>query len=173
MNYGGGLVAGDHVEIDCDVGPGCTVAMTTQVRWFDVRPQIGRSKPLSWVQRHAARRQGSTKIYKTPPPGLDRGQGHHQPAVDQRTVQCFRARVAAGATLALLPDPYTCFQCVRSPKATLSNRGDGCKLTKNDNDLSTQGRGLPPAAGDRGGGGGELGAGGLVHEWPVRTLLVK
>lgn len=31
MNYGGGLVAGDHVAIECDVGPGCTVAMTTQV----------------------------------------------------------------------------------------------------------------------------------------------
>lgn len=32
MNYGGGLVAGDDVAIECAVGPGCTVAMTTQVQ---------------------------------------------------------------------------------------------------------------------------------------------
>ena len=31
MNYGGGLVAGDDVAIECAVGTGCTVAMTTQV----------------------------------------------------------------------------------------------------------------------------------------------
>ena len=64
--------------------------------------------------------QGSTKIYKAPPPGVDRRpprpfvpeQEQQQERGQGRTttLQSFRATVAAGATLALLPDPYTCFR---------------------------------------------------------------
>jgi len=122
MNYGGGLVAGDHVAIDCDVGAGCTVAMTTQVSvsvgvdggcWWDGKC-VAIQSPSSLAVTCRGH-QGSTKIYKTPPPGVDRaGRQLQQQHGQGRTVQSFRAMVAAGATLALLPDPYTCFRCVVS-----------------------------------------------------------
>lgn len=31
LSYGGGLLGGDKVEISCEVGAGCTAALTTQV----------------------------------------------------------------------------------------------------------------------------------------------
>jgi hypothetical protein len=66
--------------------------------------------------------QGSTKIYKTlglvPRVHQPNGVAEQIPAwstdttTTGTTVQSFMARVGAGATLALLPDPYTCFRWV-------------------------------------------------------------
>ncbi len=84
LNYGGGLVAGDNVRITCEVGAGCTAVLTTQ---------------------------GSTKVYKMlPRSGSSSAVATPPTTTNAPTSQHFNATVAASATLALLPDPFTCFR---------------------------------------------------------------
>jgi urease accessory protein len=69
--HGGGLVAGDTIDLDVEVGPGATALVTTQ---------------------------SNTRVYRS---------------TGAFAVQRLAARVAAGATLAVLPEPTVCFAGAR------------------------------------------------------------
>ena len=104
VGYGGGLVSGDSVDLDVDVGSGCTLVVLTQ---------------------------GSTKVFKTrstnPTRGVStasfsapRARADAEAASDQATTvgegmtrQGFRFLVRKNSTLVLLPDPVTCFASAR------------------------------------------------------------
>lgn len=47
LSYGGGLLGGDTVEMTCDVGEGCTAALTTQVRPEDQASSLVHRKPVA------------------------------------------------------------------------------------------------------------------------------
>ncbi|KDQ12931.1 hypothetical protein BOTBODRAFT_34072 [Botryobasidium botryosum FD-172 SS1] len=94
MSYGGGLVSGDQVELDVDVGAGTSLLLLTQ---------------------------GSTKVFKsrqsaylTPPlsPTLD-GKAPSPEDKETRTAattQKINFTISPDALLLLLPDPVTCFR---------------------------------------------------------------
>ncbi|PWN36608.1 UreD-domain-containing protein, partial [Meira miltonrushii] len=85
VGYGGGLVSGDAVLIDMDVGEGCTLLLLTQ---------------------------GSTKVYKMRGKQLA---NHAAQAFDSSlsTSQTFRSIIRANATMVVLPDPVTCYTSAR------------------------------------------------------------
>lgn len=99
VGYGGGLVSGDSVELDMDVGQGaCAVVLT----------------------------QGSTKVFKTRATAPTRHVSTMHTAgpdatsaarvgvgVGGMTRQVYRYLIRADATLVLLPDPVTCFAAAR------------------------------------------------------------
>lgn len=83
VGYGGGLVSGDTVHLDLDVGTGCTLLLLTQ---------------------------GSTKVFKLRSPSLLGTPSHSfQQQEELATRQIMRCIVRPQATLVLLPDPVTCF----------------------------------------------------------------
>ncbi|KAE8251061.1 hypothetical protein A4X13_0g4185 [Tilletia indica] len=86
VSYGGGLVSGDRVELDIDVGPGCTLLTLTQ---------------------------GSTKVFKMRRPPQQ--QEHSSPSVLnlEWTSQSFRYLVRPKALLLVLPDPVTPYSSAR------------------------------------------------------------
>ncbi|KAG6974824.1 hypothetical protein JG687_00000156 [Phytophthora cactorum] len=70
LGYGGGLVGGDSVVVECELGPDTSVVLGTQA---------------------------TTKVFKSDDEG-------------QFVSQTFLLKVAPNATLAILPDPVTCFE---------------------------------------------------------------
>ena len=92
VGFGGGLVSGDRVEVDFDVGCGSTLLLLTQgtTKVFKIRRPIP-PPPAPAVQ----------------PPSLagDRA--------SQDTLQYFRFIVRENSTLVLLPDAVTCFEDAR------------------------------------------------------------
>lgn len=88
VGYGGGLVSGDTVSVDLDVGQGCTMLLLTQ---------------------------GSTKVYKMRgvPSPQTRTAEQAPIAAKLTTSQTFRCIVRSNATLIVLPDPVTCFARAR------------------------------------------------------------
>ncbi len=99
VGYGGGLVSGDSVELDIDVGQGaCAVVLT----------------------------QGSTKVFKTRATApTQHVSTMHTASLDSTsaagagagvggmTRQVYRYLIRPEATLVLLPDPVTCFAAAR------------------------------------------------------------
>ena len=94
VGYGGGLVSGDTVSLDVDVGSDCTLLILTQ---------------------------GSTKVFKTrttnPTVGVSTSTFSTATASctasGVETRQGFRFLIRPRATLVLLPDPVTCFASAR------------------------------------------------------------
>lgn len=96
VGYGGGLVSGDSVELDVDVGMGCCLVVLTQ---------------------------GSTKVFKTRVSRPTRGVSTasftsnrriaEEEEVKVATRQNFRFLIRPNSTLVLLPDPVTCFANAR------------------------------------------------------------
>jgi urease accessory protein len=89
VGYGGGLVSGDDVRIDFDVGTGTTMLLLTQ----------GSTKVFK-LRRVASKQQ------TTPVPSAPRVVASD----DEETQQYFRMLVRPGATLVILPDPVTCYK---------------------------------------------------------------
>lgn len=79
VSYGGGLVSGDDISVNVDVGQGCTLLTLTQ---------------------------GSTKVYKMRSPPQEKMEVSTSKAVTLQTLRCI---VRKDATLILLPDPVTCY----------------------------------------------------------------
>ena len=92
LNYGGGLLQGDTIGLEVSVGVGCSVVLASQ---------------------------GSTKVFKnerTKPPRQEPGATPSHPGplrYHPYAEQAMRCRVGAGALLALLPQPVTCFKDAR------------------------------------------------------------
>ncbi|PWO00397.1 UreD-domain-containing protein [Tilletiopsis washingtonensis] len=87
VSYGGGLVSGDTVSLDIDVGHGCVLLLLTQ---------------------------GSTKVFKMRQTRIAKGLGSVPAASPaSSTRQTFRMLVRPNASLVLLPDPVTCFAQAR------------------------------------------------------------
>ncbi|GAC98216.1 urease accessory protein UreD [Pseudozyma hubeiensis SY62] len=96
VGYGGGLVSGDSVELDVDVGMGCCLMVLTQ---------------------------GSTKVFKTRVSRPTRGVSTASFTSNRRiaqgeevkiaTRQNFRFLIRPNSTLVLFPDPVTCFANAR------------------------------------------------------------
>ncbi|KAJ1647698.1 hypothetical protein J3B02_003381 [Coemansia erecta] len=86
LSYGGGIVHGDQIHVDVNVGSGCALMLLTQ---------------------------GSTKIYKNrsgrPPSYLKNPRNDAKFDINQ-SYQTMIMDVAPGALLCLLPDPVTCFK---------------------------------------------------------------
>ncbi|KAK0526173.1 hypothetical protein OC835_005385 [Tilletia horrida] len=83
VSYGGGLVSGDDVSLDLDIGPRCTLLTLTQ---------------------------GSTKVFKMRAPSASPGTGA---PVEGWTAQTLRYLVRPHATLLVLPDPVTPYSAAR------------------------------------------------------------
>ncbi|PWN44094.1 UreD-domain-containing protein, partial [Ceraceosorus guamensis] len=98
VSYGGGLVSGDEVLLDVDVGQGCALIMLTQgsTKVFRMR-----SATLG-VQRRPNIEQASTLVSNDQHAGSPHS-----------TRQVMRYLVRPNATLVLLPDPVTCFAGAR------------------------------------------------------------
>lgn len=86
VGYGGGLVSGDAVLIDMDVGEGCTLLLLTQ---------------------------GSTKVYKMRGKQLANYNTKLSESDSLTTSQTFRSIIRANATMVVLPDPVTCYTSAR------------------------------------------------------------
>lgn len=92
VGYGGGLISGDKVDLDVDVGHHCTMLVLTQ---------------------------GSTKVFKrrhTRPTATTSAAASATltvPPIVTTTEQNFRFLVRPNATLILLPDPVTCYAASR------------------------------------------------------------
>lgn len=131
VGYGGGLVSGDSVDLDVDVGSGCCLLILTQ---------------------------GSTKVFKTrmsrPTVGVSTasfssssapGEGEEGGKVESTTRQNFRFLVRSNSTLVLLPDPVTCFASARydqTQRFDLRSRTSSCIVL----DWITPGRtAVPPS----------------------------
>ncbi|CAD6887174.1 unnamed protein product [Tilletia controversa] len=83
VSYGGGLVSGDQVELDIDVGPRCTLLTLTQ---------------------------GSTKVFKMRQQQVGKGSS---PRSVEWTSQSFRYLIRPHALLLVLPDPVTPYSSAR------------------------------------------------------------
>lgn len=90
VGYGGGLVSGDTVQLDMDVGQGCTMLVLTQ---------------------------GSTKVYKMrektwteAKQAADHSKVHSPSLTTSQTIRCI---VRPSAVLVMLPDPVTCYARAR------------------------------------------------------------
>ncbi|TKY89058.1 hypothetical protein EX895_001589 [Sporisorium graminicola] len=105
VGYGGGLVSGDSVDLDVDVGSECCLLILTQgsTKVFKTRT----SRPTLGV---------STATFSSPFPTApsasftgneERGKGQSM------TRQNFRFLIRPHSTLVLLPDPVTCFAAAR------------------------------------------------------------
>ncbi|PWN50618.1 hypothetical protein IE53DRAFT_387064 [Violaceomyces palustris] len=100
VGYGGGLVSGDVVNLDVDVGQGSTLLMLTQgsTKVFKMREPKSSGRQPRESKSDSASRFG---IRSSPqPPNLI-------------TRQNFRFVVRPQATLIVLPDPVTCFASSR------------------------------------------------------------
>lgn len=86
VGYGGGLVSGDTVLIDMEVGEGCTLLLLTQ---------------------------GSTKVYKMRGKQTFKQSAQANQSQLLITTQTFRSIVRANATMVVLPDPVTCYTNAR------------------------------------------------------------
>ncbi|KAF9518243.1 hypothetical protein BS47DRAFT_1325545 [Hydnum rufescens UP504] len=82
LSYGGGLVSGDRIELDVDVGLHSMLMLLTQ---------------------------GSTKVFKTRSRGSHVSTSSISNA-SGKTTQSLTARIRPNALLLLLPDPVTCFE---------------------------------------------------------------
>lgn len=98
LGYGGGLVSGDSVDLDVDVGSGCSLLILTQgsTKVFKTR----NSRPTQGVSTAA--------LPRTPEQRAGEGGGG-----EMVTRQTFRFLIRKNATLVLLPDPVTCFASAR------------------------------------------------------------
>ncbi|CBQ68735.1 conserved hypothetical protein [Sporisorium reilianum SRZ2] len=129
VGYGGGLVSGDSVDLDVDVGPGCCLLILTQgsTKVFKTRT----SRPTLGV---------STASFTSAPSSQSSGGGQSM------TRQNVRFLVRAHATLVLLPDPVTCFASARYDQVQrfdLRARSSSCIVL----DWITPGRtAVPPAS---------------------------
>ncbi|SPO27992.1 uncharacterized protein UTRI_05135 [Ustilago trichophora] len=142
VGYGGGLVSGDSVDLDVDVGSHCTMLILTQ---------------------------GSTKVFKTrnshPTQGVSTasftdsiggGEGGGMQVGEGLTRQNYRFLVRKNATLVLLPDPVTCFANASYDQVQRFDlrSGDSCSLVVLD--WITSGRALVGSSMGRGEGGDRL-----------------
>ncbi|KDN47547.1 hypothetical protein K437DRAFT_255825 [Tilletiaria anomala UBC 951] len=117
VGYGGGLVSGDVVKLDIDVGSGSTLLALTQgsTKVFKVRRRLPAS--ASSMHHHSVRIPGekTTDEYSastaTPPSPTNLAPPRTEPGPDTR--QYFRVIVRENATLALIPDPVTCYEHAR------------------------------------------------------------
>ncbi|WFC97987.1 hypothetical protein MYAM1_000708 [Malassezia yamatoensis] len=82
VNYGGGLVSGDHIDLDYDVGSFTRLLLLTQ---------------------------GSTKVYCERRPGDSRATLPAAESSQAKSSQYFRYIVRPEATLVILTSPITCF----------------------------------------------------------------
>lgn len=99
VGYGGGLVSGDSVDLDVDVGTECTLLVLTQ----------GSTKVFK-TRTTAPTRGVSTASYTSPSSVEHTSQIAAEAATaKEATRQGFRFLVRPHATLVLLPDPVTCF----------------------------------------------------------------
>lgn len=102
LTYGGGLVAGDQVDLHVGVYDGTSLVLLTQV---------GGESPQRACLCHPDSLQGSTKVFKTRPGG--RSARPSSMTVDTITSQQMNAVVGPKSALFLLPDPITCFRAAR------------------------------------------------------------
>ncbi|KAJ1020394.1 hypothetical protein NDA13_005713 [Ustilago tritici] len=98
LGYGGGLVSGDSVDLDVDVGSGCSLLILTQgsTKVFKTR----NSRPTQGVSTAALPRTSEQRA----------GEGVGGEMVTRQTS---RFLIRKNATLVLLPDPVTCFASAR------------------------------------------------------------
>ncbi|SHO76285.1 Uncharacterized protein MSYG_0623 [Malassezia sympodialis ATCC 42132] len=82
VSFGGGLVSGDHIDLDVDVGSDTRLLMLTQ---------------------------GSTKVYRERRHGDAPSRAARAPGLTEISQQYIRFIVRENATLILLPAPVTCF----------------------------------------------------------------
>ncbi|WFD25277.1 hypothetical protein MNAN1_000244 [Malassezia nana] len=82
VSFGGGLVSGDHIDLDVDVGSDTRLLMLTQ---------------------------GSTKVYRERRGGDHPARAAQAPGPTEISQQFIRFIVRENATLILLPAPVTCF----------------------------------------------------------------
>lgn len=99
VGYGGGLVSGDKVEADFDVGQGCVMCCLTQgsTKVFKTRS----TRPTEGVSTATYERSERSERSE---PGETVGNGNRG-----ATRQSFRFLIRPNSTLVLLPDPVTCF----------------------------------------------------------------
>mmetsp|Transcript_19097 Transcript_19097/g.32400 ORF Transcript_19097/g.32400 Transcript_19097/m.32400 type:complete len:367 (-) Transcript_19097:184-1284(-) len=110
LNFGGGLLQGDYIDLEVKVGPGCSLVLASQ---------------------------GSTKIFKTNRAGYGddclanslagadgaSGGGRVAPAMATQVLRCV---VEQGALLAVMPQPLTCFAGARyAQRQCFDLAGDG------------------------------------------------
>lgn len=92
MNYGGGLVGGDQINLLVDISPSAILVLRSQGSTKVFKPRIG--------QRHAVASIVCPELNSPPAP-------QDQPSL---TVQNMSVSIAAGGGLFLLPEPVTCFR---------------------------------------------------------------
>lgn len=100
VGYGGGLVSGDSVDLDVDVGQHCTLLLLTQgsTKVFKIRQKQMDTR----ISDHSSSSQSQVQ----PDHGVSGGQKLF-------TRQVFRFLLRPNSTLVLLPDPVTCFAASR------------------------------------------------------------
>lgn len=101
VSYGGGLVCGDQIALEIDVGRDARLLLLSQVR--------SSSQFLSYneLRIHEVNPQGSTKVFKTRP-GQRAATSHETTLSSAR--QRLTVHIADKGALFLLPDPVTCFK---------------------------------------------------------------
>ncbi|PWZ01196.1 UreD-domain-containing protein [Testicularia cyperi] len=115
VGYGGGLVSGDKVDLDVDVGHNCTLLILTQgstkvFKMRTTRPTTTVSTATSYDSTGAVGRGGGVpgSLSASALGALPSPTGAHL-----TTQQNYRFLVRPNATLVLLPDPVTCFAASR------------------------------------------------------------
>lgn len=105
ISYGGGLVAGDRVRIDVEVGEDTALVMLTQgASSFCTAYDCPRRAGL--LTRPCA---GSTKVFRTRPGRFPTATLLPNGTAPTTTQQLLNITIAPRATLILLPSPVTCF----------------------------------------------------------------
>ena len=101
LTYGGGLVAGDQVNVSAEVLDGAVLVLLTQVS----------GDTLSTYSVPHYRSQGSTKVFKTRPGGR-----YARPStmlVGDETSQLMNVVLGPSSAVFLLPDPVACFRAAK------------------------------------------------------------
>lgn len=131
VGYGGGLVSGDSVSLDVDVGSRCTALVLTQgsTKVFKTR----NSAPTTTVSTATYASAQQTAVATT---GVTAG-----------TKQVYRFLVRPNSTLILLPDPVTCFAEARYDQVQRFDLRDRTTSSLVVLDWITSGRhSVPPAS---------------------------
>lgn len=100
LGYGGGLVGGDTIDIECHVGADATGARANEGVDRHLRMVGTGAHACAFIEPQSAvvlTTQATTKVFKSDDDGAF-------------ALQLFALTVASGATLAFLPDPVTCFE---------------------------------------------------------------
>jgi urease accessory protein len=109
LGYGGGLVGGDSIEIDCSVGADTTGTMQwMRIANADVVIALATKREHGYAlcaylcvfSLVVLGTQATTKVFKAD-------------GVDAYVRQSFTLTLAQSATLAFLPDPITCFEAAK------------------------------------------------------------